>query len=162
MLHRRLLMPGQRSWKFSNGPFTLSVSCLHCTLVIDAREYVFIKDWRLEDLPIRGCFETRNSLPRNMKCHTVPLGTIWHFMFRAREPRCPLSQQVACNVSGSGNYPEQDAFGEMLNEPHRQQHAGQPLTASGYKLILDGIQADQDALRLFFNLNRCLPACLKS
>ena len=36
--------------------------------------------------------------------------------------------------------------------------AGKPLSASGYIGILDGIQADQDALRLFFNLNRGLPA----
>lgn len=36
--------------------------------------------------------------------------------------------------------------------------AGKALSASGYIGILDGIQADQDALRLFFNLNRGLPA----
>ena len=36
--------------------------------------------------------------------------------------------------------------------------AGKALSASGYIGILDGIQADQDALRLFFNLDRGLPA----
>ena len=62
---------------------------------------------------------------------------------------------VGFNHSGVGKYPHADPWGREFDDryyPERKAHAGKPISKSGYKGVLDGIQADQDYLRVLFNL----------
>ena len=105
-------------------------------------------------------FANKRCPPQDPGCHQV---VFWCFECLA----CTniINQQLwtthvarIITSRGCGLYPSRDAFDEVLSSPERRMMAGKALSASGYIGILDGIQADQDALRLFFNLDRGLPA----
>ena len=53
---------------------------------------------------------------------------------------------------GSGFYPDRDPWGRLLG-PERQSRAGSEITP-GFRVVLDGIQCDQDFARSIFDLSR--------
>ena len=59
------------------------------------------------------------------------------------------------NTLGDGYYPSLDPFGHELKEAARVRLAGQPI-AGDYKAVCDGIQADQDFIRVLFRPERSL------
>ena len=57
-------------------------------------------------------------------------------------------------MKGVGEYPDRDPWGRVFNEsyyPRRARLAGSKFPG-GYRAVLEGVQCDQDYLRVVFNL----------
>ena len=73
---------------------------------------------------------------------------IWRLFFSANILILHLGQ-------GSGTYPSVDAWGENFKDRHRSAPSGQRI-AGDYVAVLEGVQGDQDFIRILFNPSRFL------
>ena len=60
-----------------------------------------------------------------------------------------------CQLLGNGYYPSVDAYGNKFKDPRRERLAGEPICGD-YRCVCDGIQADQDFIRVLFRPERFL------